>query len=59
MEVSGSKNFELFKLPNDVSYYLYSKYYETGGYRENSELLSKDFETRLGYKVSDRFSLDF
>jgi len=36
------------------SYYFYSQYYDTDGYRDNSQLLSKDFNGRFGYKLSDR-----
>ncbi|MFC1594538.1 TonB-dependent receptor [Candidatus Omnitrophota bacterium] len=58
MELSGSKEFEAIGLDNEVSYYLYSKYYDTDGYRTNSELLSKDFNGHFGYKLSDRVSVD-
>ncbi len=58
MEVSGSKKFQWLGLPNDVSYYVYSKYYDTKGYRINSDLLIKDYSTRLAYKVSDKLTLD-
>ncbi|MFA4992120.1 MAG: TonB-dependent receptor [Candidatus Omnitrophota bacterium] len=43
VEFSGSRD--------NVSYYVYSKYYETNGYRVNSDLLSKDFNARLGYDL--------
>jgi len=57
-EISGSKKFELANLPNDVSYYISSKYLDNGGYRDNSDVVSKDYNGRLGYKVSDRVSVD-
>ncbi len=50
VELSGSKK--------KLSYYHYSKYYDHGGYRSNSELLSKDFTTRIGYDLSKRLSGD-
>jgi len=43
----------------DVSYYVYSKYNDQRGYRDNSDLLAKDFNTRLGYDFHDRLSVDF
>jgi len=57
-EVSGSKKFELANLPNDVAYYVQSKYYETGGYRDNSDVVAKDYNGRFDYKISDRVSID-
>ncbi|MFC1621208.1 TonB-dependent receptor [Candidatus Omnitrophota bacterium] len=48
VEFSGSSD--------NLSYYVYSKYYDTDGYRSNSDLLSKDFNTRLGY---DLIGLEF
>ncbi|MFA5089093.1 MAG: TonB-dependent receptor [Candidatus Omnitrophota bacterium] len=50
MELSGSLK--------DLSYYVYSRYYNTGGYRQNSEVLSKDFTARTGYKFSDHLKID-
>ncbi len=49
-EISGAKG--------DFSYYLYSKYYDTQGYRINSELLAKDYNTRMSYKFYDKLSVD-
>ena len=45
----------------NVSYFLYSKYADERGYRQNSDVLAKDFNGRLGYKFSDKMSagLDF
>lgn len=49
MQVSGETH--------DVSYYLFSKYYDYGGYRSNSDLLAKDYNGRLGYRVSDKVKM--
>lgn len=45
----------------NVSYFLYSKYADERGYRQNSDVLAKDFNGRLGYKFSEKMSagLDF
>ncbi len=50
IEVSGEKN--------NISYFGYSKYGEARGYRANNDSLSKDFNTRLGYDLSDKLSAD-
>ena len=50
MEVSGSKN--------KLSYFVYSRYNDDHGYRQNSDVLSKDFSTRLGYEFSPKLSMD-
>lgn len=50
LEVSG----EYKKL----SYYAYGSYFDQRGFRQNSDVLTKDFSTRLGYDVSDQFSVD-
>jgi iron complex outermembrane receptor protein len=42
----------------NISYFLYSQYLDQRGYRENSDMLAKDFNTRLGYDVSEKISLD-
>jgi len=39
------------------NYYHYSKYSDEGGYRSNSDVLAKDFLTRLGYRLSDKFKV--
>jgi iron complex outermembrane receptor protein len=44
-EVSGSTKH--------VSYYAYSNYDDQHGYRQNSDVLSKDFQTRLSAKTFD------
>ena len=51
LEVSG-------KMSN-ISYFLYGKYLDKGGYRTNSDLTSRDVNLRLGYDVSDYLSMDF
>lgn len=50
LEVSGEQN--------NVSYYLYSKYMDDRGYRQNSDVLSKDYDARLGYKLWDKVGMD-
>lgn len=50
MEVSGEHK--------DISYYVHSKYFDDRGYRDNSDVLSKDFNTRLAYKLTDKISAD-
>ncbi len=39
------------------NYYHYSRFSDFGGYRSNSDVLSKDFLTRVGYRLSDKFKL--
>ncbi|MCK4882091.1 MAG: TonB-dependent receptor [Candidatus Omnitrophica bacterium] len=51
LEVSGEKN--------NVSYFFYAKYFDQRGYRQNSDVLTDDFSTRLGYAFSDKISMDF
>ncbi|MBU4589982.1 MAG: TonB-dependent receptor, partial [Candidatus Omnitrophica bacterium] len=50
IEISGDNN--------KLSYYLYSRYYNTSGYRSNSDMLTKDYNSRIGYEVSENLSLD-
>lgn len=50
LEVSGAKN--------KFSYFVYSRYDDDHGYRENSDVLAKDFNTRLGYEFSEKISVD-
>ncbi|OGX19173.1 MAG: hypothetical protein A2Y04_05420 [Omnitrophica WOR_2 bacterium GWC2_45_7] len=42
----------------NVSYYFYSKYLDQRGYRQNSDFLGKDFNTRLGYDFSEKIKAD-
>lgn len=41
-----------------VSYYLYSKYYDTDGYRSNSSVFTKDWDARVGYDFLEDLSID-
>ncbi len=50
VEVSGSKN--------KLGYYFYSKYNDDHGYRQNSDVLSKDFKTRLDYDWLQKIKVD-
>lgn len=50
MEISGSKN--------NWNYFFYSNYKDDHGYRQNSDVLSKDFNTRLGYDWTDKIDVD-
>lgn len=50
MEVQGYKN--------NISYYMYSKYNDQRGYRDNSDLLAKDFQGRFAYDFSEKISAD-
>ncbi len=45
-EVSGSKD--------KVSYYAYSEYSHTDGYRDNSQIVSKDAQARFSYRWTDQ-----
>lgn len=55
---SLGEHLEFSGAHKDFSYFLYSKYFDQKGYRENSDELSKDFNTRLGYAFSQNFSAD-
>lgn len=57
-EISGSRKFEWSHLDNEVSYFMNSKYLDTGGYRDNSDLISQDHDARFGYKLSDKVSVN-
>ncbi len=50
-QVSGEKN--------NISYFLHSQYFDDRGYRQNSDVLFKDYNVRLGYKFADFLSTDF
>jgi iron complex outermembrane receptor protein len=50
LEVSGAKN--------RVHYYVYSQYDDQKGYRSNSDMLAKDFNTRVGYRLTDKIAMD-
>lgn len=51
LEVSGSKDH--------VNYFIYASYFDTEGYRDNSDVLTKDFNARLGYTLTDLLDIDF
>jgi iron complex outermembrane receptor protein len=40
-----------------ISYYFYSKYYDTEGYRVNSSLITKDVNARVDFDAADLLSL--
>ena len=46
LEVSGEKE--------GISYYTYAKYFDSEGFRTNNGLLTKDFNGRFGYEVSEQ-----
>jgi len=50
LEFSGEKNH--------VSYYVYSKYLDQHGYRENSDVLINDINARLGYDFHEKIKAD-
>jgi iron complex outermembrane receptor protein len=41
-----------------LSYFLYSKYLDHRGYRDNSDLLAHDLNGRFGYEVSEKLNVD-
>jgi iron complex outermembrane receptor protein len=49
-EVSGDQK--------GINYYLFSDYVNNGGYRDNSELLGKDYNARLGYDFFKKVDVD-
>ena len=49
---SGGPDLEVSGEHKGISYYLFSRYYDFGGYRSNSDILTKDFNTRAGYRLS-------
>ncbi len=51
VEASGSRE--------KVSYYLYSDYADTKGYRDNSQIRTKDEQVRLSYRVNDQVKFGF
>lgn len=42
----------------NISYFSYARYADQRGYRSNSDMLAKDFNTRLGYEFSEKISGD-
>jgi len=55
---SQSAEVEFSGEQKGLSYYLAANYHDDRGYRDNSDVLSKDFNTRLGYSFSDHLALD-
>ncbi|HSA31685.1 MAG TPA: TonB-dependent receptor plug domain-containing protein, partial [Candidatus Omnitrophota bacterium] len=49
-EISGSHK--------DLSYYLYSSYADARGYRQNSDVLDKDYNGRLGWALTDILNVE-
>jgi outer membrane receptor for Fe3+-dicitrate len=49
-EVSGSHK--------DLSYYFYSSYADAKGYRQNSDVLNKDYNGRLGWTLTDILNVE-
>ncbi|MEW5894662.1 MAG: TonB-dependent receptor [Candidatus Omnitrophota bacterium] len=50
LELSGSSE--------EWNYYHYLKYFDEKGYRENSDVLGKDYDGRIGYELSRRTNID-
>ncbi len=42
-----------------LSYYMYSQYFDKRGYRENSDELLKDYNTRIAYDYHNKVGIDF
>lgn len=42
----------------NISYYSYARMFDTHGYRQNSSVQADDFNTRLGYTLSEMLSMD-
>jgi len=51
-------DIELSGAYKGVSYFLHADYLDQRGYRQNSDVLLKDFNTRLGYQLTDKVSID-
>ncbi|MBF0479376.1 MAG: TonB-dependent receptor [Candidatus Omnitrophica bacterium] len=52
-------NVQLSGSEKGLSYYFHSKYADDRGYRTNSDVVSGDFNTRLGYDLGNHLGLDF
>lgn len=50
LEISGEKH--------NVSYFVYSKYLDENGYRRNSDVRTRDFNSRLGYNFFNKVNAD-
>jgi len=57
LEVEGSKGFNWLGLNNDISYYFHGRYHDTGGYRDNGDVLTRDYNMRLGYSTAEKVKL--
>lgn len=55
---SQGTDIEVSGLKNNISYFIYSNYNDQRGYRQNSDVLAKDFNTRLGHQFTDKISAD-
>jgi len=52
-------DIEIQGADKDISYYLCSKYFETDGYRANSNLLAKDMNARIDFGAAEFLSVGF
>jgi iron complex outermembrane receptor protein len=55
---TGQGDFELSGSKDCFSYYLYSRLFETDGYRVNSNVESDDISARFGYEFSEYLNVD-
>ncbi len=53
-----SSDVELSGEKNNVSYYMHSKYNDARGYRDNSDLLAKDYNGRFSYDFEKKINAD-
>lgn len=59
IEVSGANRLPVTSREDDeVSYYVYSRYYDTKGYRTNSHMIAKDYDARIGYTLPEGIAVD-
>ena len=56
---TSSTNVELSGSKNKFSYYANGTYYDTRGYRDNSDFRSKDFGGNIGYKFNENLNYAF
>jgi len=56
MELSGSLQPAS---GHEFSYYFYSQYNDDRGYRDHSDVLSKDFNSRIVYRLWDKLTVDY
>lgn len=55
---TSSGDLEISGGHKGLSYYLYSLYSDSDGYRDNSDLEYKDFDSRWGYQFTDRIKVN-